>query len=132
MRFLLCLVLATGAGMLYFRFLAWNIEQAIKKDSTGARASLAAGFLLRFIGWGILLVALVKWEPYGAIAALLGFFIAWTTMTVRTFLRARKGGKDGAGHASCALRTLRHPDKGHGGDHVDNDASVDSLRLPGL
>jgi F1F0 ATPase subunit 2 len=87
MRFLICLILATVAGVLYFRFLSWTIDRAMRKGSSKGQVLLVAGFLLRYIVFGLILVFLMKWEPYGAIAALLGFFIGRAIVTSRKLIR---------------------------------------------
>jgi|Deesub1362A_J573_1020465.scaffolds.fasta_scaffold63765_1 hypothetical protein len=87
MRFLICLILATLAGILYFRFLSWTIDRSLKRGSSRAQALLVAGFLLRYVAWGLILLALMKWEPYGAIAALLGFLIGRVIVTASKLAR---------------------------------------------
>ena len=82
MRFLICLIVATMAGLLHFRLLSWTIDRALRKSSSGAQALMALSFLLRYIGWGVVLVVLIKWDPYGAIAAALGFLLGRVVVTV--------------------------------------------------
>ncbi len=87
MRFLICLIVATMAGLLHFRLLSWTIDRALRKSSSGAQALMALSFLLRYIGWGVVLVVLIKWDPYGAIAAALGFLIGMAMATAGKLIR---------------------------------------------
>ena len=48
---------------------------------------MALSFLLRYIGWGVVLVVLIKWDPYGAIAAALGFLIGMAMATAGKLIR---------------------------------------------
>jgi len=114
MRFLLCLLLATAAGVAYFLSLSLAVKWALrgKSPATGrpsgskialrglpnprlwpgsgdpGRAKLdlprlmVAGFLLRYVLWGLVVLALLKLEPLGgAVAAIVGFTIGRVVVT---------------------------------------------------
>jgi hypothetical protein len=75
MKFLLCLLLATAAGVAYFRCLSLAIKWALRRQSPGTGSLMVAGFLLRYVLWGLVVLALLKLEPLGAVAAIAGFTI---------------------------------------------------------
>ena len=81
MRFLLCLLLATAAGLAYFASLSWAVKWALRRKSPAAGSLMVAGFLLRYALWGLVILALLKLEPLGAVAAFLGFTIGRIVMT---------------------------------------------------
>jgi len=75
MRFLLCLLLATAAGVAYFLSLSLTVKWSLRGKSPAIGKLMAAGFLLRYVLWGLVVLALLKLEPLGAVAAIAGFTI---------------------------------------------------------
>ena len=75
MRFLLCLLLATAAGVAYFLSLSLTVKWALQGKSPATGRLIVAGFLIRYVLWGLVVLALLKLEPLGAVAAIAGFTI---------------------------------------------------------
>ena len=75
MRFLLCLLVATAAGVAYFLSLSLTVKWSLRRKSPAIGKLMAAGFLLRYVLWGLVMLALLKLEPLGAVAAIAGFTI---------------------------------------------------------
>ncbi len=81
MRFLLCLALATAAGLAYFLSLSWAVQRALQVKSPAIGILMVAGFMLRYVLWGLVVLALLKLEPLGAVAAIAGFIIGRVVVT---------------------------------------------------
>jgi len=75
-RFLLCLLLATIAALAYFFLLYRTVQWILRRNLPAAGNLMVAGFLLRYVLWGLVVLALLKLEPLGgAVAAIVGFTI---------------------------------------------------------
>ncbi len=85
MKFLLCLILATAAGVAYFLSLSWAVKWTLRRESPAAGNLMVAGFLLRYVLWALVVLALLRLEPLGAVAAIAGFTIGRVAMTRKVF-----------------------------------------------
>lgn len=88
MRFLLCLVLATAAGLAYFLSLSWAVKWTLRRKSPASGTLMLAGFLLRYVFWGLVVLLLLKLEPLGAVAAIVGFTIGRVVVIRKMFSEA--------------------------------------------
>ena len=88
MKFLLCLVLATAAGVAYFLSLFRTVKWALRRGSSAAGGLMVVGFLLRYILWALVVLALLKLEPLGAVLAIVGFTIGRVVVTRKVFSEA--------------------------------------------
>jgi len=88
MKFLLCLVLATAAGVAYFLSLFGTVKWAMRRESSATGSLMAVGFLLRYVLWALGVLALLKLEPLGAVLAIVGFTIGRVVVTRKVFSEA--------------------------------------------
>ena len=86
MKFLLCLVLATAAGVAYFLSLFRTVKWALRRGSSATGSLMVVGFLLRYVLWALVVLALLKLEPLGAIAAIVGFTIGRVVVTRKVWV----------------------------------------------